>query len=128
MNLNERESSLRLVIQKHQEYLLATLVRLQGRDPMLRGSIYTRRRRCGKPRCRCLRGRLHKDRVLAVRDGGRLSVRGLDPVEDAEVEAAVAAWQGFRRQRSELSSACRSLLGTVDRLAGLRLARTLARQ
>lgn len=122
MNPNERESKLRLTIRQHHECLSAILSRLQGREPMIRGSVYTRRRRCGKPRCRCLRGRPHRDRVLAVRHGGRVSVRGIDPGADAAVEEAVAAWHGFRRQRGELAAACRGLLWAVDRLAGLRLA------
>lgn len=123
MNLGERESNLRLAILRQHESMGALISHLQGRAPMLRGSIYARRRRCGKPRCRCVRGRPHRDRVLAVRRSGRVSVRGLGPTEDAAVEAAVAAWHGFRRQRGELAEACRGLLRAVDRLADLRLAR-----
>lgn len=123
MNLNERESNLRLIIRRHHEGLAAILGRLQGREPIIRGSVYTRRRRCGKLRCRCLRGHPHQDRVLAVRRAGRVSVRGLDPAADAAIEEGVAAWHGFRRQRGELAAACRGLLRAVDRLATLRLAR-----
>ena len=38
----------------------------QGSSALLPGSIYGRRRRCGKPGCRCIRGHLHNDTVLAV--------------------------------------------------------------
>jgi hypothetical protein len=123
MNLNERESNLRLIIRRHHEGLAAIVAGLQSREPIIRGSIYTRRRQCGKPRCRCLRGHPHQDRVLAVRREGRVSVRGLDPAADAGLEDGVAAWHGFRRQRGELAAACRGLLRAVDRLAALRLAR-----
>lgn len=123
MNLSNRASTLRLDIRRRQEHLALLLQdQLKGAGSMLQGSIYARQRRCGKPRCRCLRGHPHRDRVLAVRRAGRLTVRGLDPATDAAVEAAVAAWHGFRRQRSELAAACRGLLRAVDRLAGLRLA------
>lgn len=123
MALNERESKLRLIIRQHHDGLAAILAGLQSREPIIRGSVYTRRRECGKPRCRCLRGQPHQDRVLAVRRAGRVSVRGLDPTADAAIEDGVAAWHGFRRQRGELAAACRGLLRAVDRLAELRLAR-----
>jgi hypothetical protein len=123
MNISDRASTMRLDIRRRQEHL-ALLIwnQLKGTGSMLRGSIYARRRRCGKPRCRCLRGHLHRDRVLAIRRAGHLSVRGLDPAADVAVETAVAAWHGFRRQRGELAAACRALLRAVDRLAGLRQA------
>ena len=123
MTARERGSRLRLEIHRRQEHLGALLKGLQGAGPMLRGSIYMRRRRCGKPRCRCVRGYPHRDRVLAIGRAGRVSVRGLDPIADAAVVEAVAAWHGFRRQRGELVVACRDLLRLVDHLAGLRVAR-----
>lgn len=123
MNLNKRESKLRLIVRQHHDGLAAILAGLQSREPIIRGSVYTRRRQCGKPRCRCLRGHPHQDRVLALRRAGRVSVRGLDPAADAAIEEGVAAWQGFRRQRGELAAACRGLLRAVDRLAALRSAR-----
>ena len=121
MNTKDRASALRLEICRRQERLGALLIQLKGASPMIRGSVYARRRRCGKPRCRCVRGHPHRDRVLAIRCAGRMSVRGLDPTADAAVEQAVAAWHGFRRQRGELVAACRGLLLAVDRLADLRV-------
>lgn len=123
MNPRDRSSTLRLEICRRQEHLGALLNQLKGASPMIRGSVYARRRRCGKPRCRCVRGHPHRDRVLAIRCAGRVSVRGLDPAADAAIEEAVAAWHGFRRQRGELAAACRGLLRAVDRLAALRVAR-----
>lgn len=123
MNRTDRASTLRLEICRRQEHLGVLLNQLKGASPMIRGSVYARRRRCGKPRCRCLQGHPHRDRVLAVRRAGRVSVRGLDPAADAAIEEGVAAWHGFRRQRGELATACRGLLRAVDRLAALRLAR-----
>jgi len=123
MTPRERESKLRLEIRRRQEHLGALLNRLQAPGPLLAGSVYVRKRRCGKPRCRCVRSHPHRDRVLAIRCAGRVRVRGLDPTADAAVEQAVAAWHGFRRQRVELVAACRGLLMVVDRLAGLRAAR-----
>ena len=122
MNHAERESSARQLIRRHQESVGAILDQLQGRGHMLQGSVYTRRRRCGKPECRCVRGRLHQDRVLGIRRAGRVVVRCLDAVEDTATEEAALAWRLFRRRRHDLAATCRALLRTVDRLGRLRQA------
>jgi hypothetical protein len=100
------------------------LERLLGSGVLLPGSIYRRRRRCGKPQCRCLRGQLHQDRVLAIRRAGRVVVRCLDPVGEEASEEAVVAWRLFRRQRHELVKACRGLIQAVDGLGRLRQAKS----
>lgn len=123
MNQAERESSARQRVQRHRQAIEAILGRLQGRGLLLAGSIYTRRRRCGKGECRCAGGRLHEDRVLAVRRGGRVRVRCLDPVEDTASEEAVIAWRLFRRRRRELAETCQALLREVDCLGRMRQAR-----
>lgn len=116
----ERESRLRLEIRRRQEFLGAILSRLQGPQSLIAGSVYIRKRRCGKARCRCVRGHLHADRVLAVRRGQRVAVRILDPAEDAPIEDGVNAWRGFQRDRRELGNACRDLLEAVGRLGRMR--------
>jgi len=37
-----------------------TLRALQRDAPMVQGSLYLLRRKCGKPNCRCTRGLLHR--------------------------------------------------------------------
>lgn len=119
----ERESRLRLDIRRRQEHMVTILGSLLGAERLIAGSIYSRRRRCGKPLCHCVGGQLHEDRVLAVRRSGRVVVRCLDPVGDAATEEAVVAWRLFRRRRHELAETCRALLRTVDRLGRLRQAK-----
>lgn len=123
MNARARESKLHLDIRRRQDNLGALINRLQSGGPMIKGSVYIRRRLCGHPRCRCVRGHLHQDRVLAVRCEGRVALRRLDPVGDAAAEEAVLAWRQFRRYRVELASACRGLIQAVDRLGRLRQAK-----
>ena len=42
-----------------------------GREPLLSGSLYTLRRKCGKPNYHCARGELHESTVLSYRGQGR---------------------------------------------------------
>lgn len=39
--------------------------------PMISGSLYQMRRRCGNPRCKCARGQLHASWYLSKRQEGR---------------------------------------------------------
>lgn len=122
MNPKDRVSTLRLEIRRRQEHLGTLLQWLQAPGALIAGSVYTRQRRCGKPRCRCVRGHPHKDRVLAIRRSGRVALRALDPIDDAPIEEGVAAWRMFRRHRRELTEACRGLIEAVDRLGRMRRA------
>ncbi len=124
MNTKELESKLHLDIRRRQDNLGALINRLQSGAPMIKGSIYIRKRLCGKPQCRCVRGQRHQDRVLAIRREGRVVIRRLEPAGDTATEEAVLAWRLFRRYRVELAGACRGLMQAVDRLGRLRQAKT----
>jgi hypothetical protein len=68
----------------------------QGNGPprMIRGSVVTQRRRCGKPNCHCIDGQsLHESTVLSYSVGGRNRTVMLDPSEIAAVRAAVARYR-----------------------------------
>lgn len=129
--MGERErrrlSELRLKLQHQQQALSAILQRVQGGVPMIRGSLYQRRRLCGKPGCRCVRGELHQDTVLAVRRSGRVVVRKLWPAEDAATQEAALAWRAFQEDRRALSRMCQVLVATVGRLGRVRELKSFCR-
>ena len=67
---------------------------------MVRGSVVTHRRRCGKPNCRCAAGEaLHESVVLSFSEGNRTR---LVPLPAGEVEAVRAATERFRAARADL--------------------------
>jgi hypothetical protein len=74
----------------------------QGGPVMLRGTLTTFRRRCGKPSCRCASGEPHEGPALMYRDGGRTRIVTLT---DAEAAAAAAALGRYERARAELEAA-----------------------
>jgi hypothetical protein len=47
------------------------LAQLIHQDGMLRGTLLSRKRVCGKASCRCAKGRLHEGLYLVVSEGGR---------------------------------------------------------
>lgn len=67
---------------------------------MVRGTVLTHRRRCGKPNCRCATGEaLHESVVLSYSEGSRTKFLML-PV--AEVEKVRAATERFRAAKARL--------------------------
>jgi hypothetical protein len=66
---------------------------------LLRGSLITLRRRCGKPSCRCARGQPHASPALSFSTQGKTSILTLTQELLPEVRAAL---QRYRRQQQGL--------------------------
>lgn len=72
-----------------------------GLPRLVRGSVVTHRRRCGKPNCRCADGEaLHESTVLSYSEGGRTRLLRLPAEQVASVRAATQRYRA-RRQRLE---------------------------
>ena len=72
-----------------------------GPPRLIRGSVVTHRRRCGKPNCRCADGEaLHESTVLSYSEGGRTRLVTLPADQVAAVRAATERYR-VRRQRLE---------------------------
>lgn len=77
---------------------------------MLRGTLTTFRRRCGKPSCRCATGDPHESPALTVTEGGRTKTITLSASEVAEVAAALGRYE---RARAELEAQAEAGLGRL---------------
>jgi hypothetical protein len=89
----------------------------RGRKPeMVRGSVVTHRRRCGRPNCRCADGdQLHESTVLSYSESNKTRFLML-PAE--EVEAVRDATEAYRRAKSAVETAGNAGLGVlVQRLS-----------
>jgi hypothetical protein len=92
-----------------------------GREPLLPGSLYILRRRCGKPHCRCADGELHASTVLSYRGQGR--PRNVTPAPEhlAAVQQLTEEYRRFRQARTQLLRLQRQLLTLIDRLEAARV-------
>jgi hypothetical protein len=72
---------------------------------LLRGTLTTFRRRCGKPTCHCATGDPHESPALAYTEGGRTKTLTLSEDEVAEVEAALARFQAARAELERAAEA-----------------------
>lgn len=89
---------------------MTTQAKPGGRGPILRGSFYTLRRKCGKPSCRCMAGSLHATPALSYSLGGATRLLTLRPQDVPEVKAAL------KRYRQALSALDREALAGIRAL------------
>ena len=73
----------------------------RSRPLVLRGTLTTFRRRCGKPSCRCVNGEPHESPALTFTEAGRTKTLTLSASEVAEVAAAIERYQ---RAKAELDA------------------------
>jgi hypothetical protein len=69
---------------------------------LLRGVLFTLRRKCGKPSCRCASGDAHESPALAYPAGGRTKTMTL---AEADLPRVRAALERYRVAREQLDSA-----------------------
>jgi hypothetical protein len=119
--MNQQLSSLRSQLLDAQHQLPQLLQECLGREPLLPGSLYTLRRKCGKQNCRCSRGELHESTVLSYRGQGR--PRNMSPPL-GQLESLRTMTHDYRRcrqARAKIVRWQRQLLTLVDALEAARV-------
>lgn len=101
--------------------LANTLRRLQRSEPMVQGSFYLLRRKCGKPNCRCAAGQLHASYVLTRSEAGKDRLYPVPREQRAEVRKWAAEYRRYQRARAVLAKRHLHLLSLVDQIAEQRL-------
>jgi hypothetical protein len=114
-------SSLRSQLHARQQQLQTLLESFLGREPLLPGSLYTLRRRCGKPNCRCIQGELHASTVLSYRGQGRPQNITPPPEQLTDVRQLTDAYRRFRQARTQLLRLQRQMLTLIDRIEAARV-------
>lgn len=72
---------------------------------MLRGTLITFRRRCGKPTCHCASGEPHESPALTYTESGRTKTLTLAEEDVAGTEAALARYQTARDELERAADA-----------------------
>ena len=72
---------------------------------LLRGSLTTFRRRCGKPNCRCATGEPHENPALTYTEDGRTKTVIVKQAEIAEVAAALKRYNRAKTALDEQADA-----------------------
>lgn len=98
-----------------------TVQTLQRSDPMLQGSFYRLRRKCGKPNCRCASGQLHCSWVLTRSEDGNDRLYSVPKDQRARVRKEAAEYRRYQRARALLVKRHAQLLALGDEIAEHRL-------
>ena len=88
--------------------------------PVIKGTVYELRRRCGKPGCRCARGQLHTRMVVSASEGGKTKLQVIPTGFLVEVQAKVRRYQEHRRARARLGELYRKMLKVIDEMEAMR--------
>jgi len=88
--------------------------------PVIKGTVYELRRKCGKPGCKCARGELHTRMVVSASEGGKTRLQVIPKGFLVEVEAKVRRYQELRRVRARLGEIYRRMLGVIDQMEAMR--------
>jgi len=119
--MSQEISSLRSELLKAQQQLPQLLEACLAREPLLPGSFYTLRRKCGKPNCRCNRGELHESTVLSYRGQGRPRNISPPPQQLESLRSMTLDYRRCRQARAKLVRWHRQLLKLVDALEAARV-------
>jgi hypothetical protein len=98
-----------------------TLRILQRPQPMVPGSLYLLRRKCGKPNCRCARGELHAAWVLTRSESGRSRLYSVARDQRGRLRPLTQEYRRWQLARARLVKESAALLVLIDQLAEGRL-------
>ena len=119
-NVQEQASHVRQEMSNLVEQMACLVEEMVGREEMVKGSVYERRRRCGRKGCRCQRGSLHIGQGFSYSDSGKTYHASLDGKDRQRLQRYVGNYRRFREARARLGKAWRSLLDLVNKMELLR--------
>jgi hypothetical protein len=88
--------------------------------PVIKGTVYELRRKCGKPGCKCAQGELHARMVVSASEKGRTRLRVIPWGFLVEVQGKVKRYQELRRVRVQLVTIHRQMLRVLDEMEAMR--------
>lgn len=88
--------------------------------PVMKGTVYELKRKCGKPGCKCARGELHGRMVISASEGGKTRLRVIPHGFLVEVQGKVRRYQELRQARARLGEIYRKMLKVIDEMEGMR--------
>lgn len=86
------------------------------RQPMIKGTVYEQRRKCGKPNCYCAGGERHSSMMLSRSEGGRTRLMKVPSGELKDFQVLTERYQKFRRARARLGQIYKTMIKLIDQL------------
>ena len=88
--------------------------------PVLKGTVYELKRKCGKPGCKCAQGALHARMVLSASESGKTRLRAVPRGFLVDTQQRVKRYQQLRRARARIVQIHRQMLKLMDAMEAMR--------
>jgi len=88
--------------------------------PLIKGSVYELKTKCGKPGCKCAKGELHHRMVVSASEKGKTRLRAIPHGFLVEVQSKVRCYQEVRRARVRLIEVHKKMLQLIDEMEAMR--------
>jgi len=88
--------------------------------PVIKGSVYELKTKCGKPGCKCAKGQLHHRMVVSASEKGKTKLRAIQHGFLVEVQTKVRRYQELRRVRVQLIEVHKKMLQVMDEMESMR--------
>lgn len=88
--------------------------------PVIKGTVYELKRKCGKPGCKCAQGELHARMVVSASEGGKTRLRAIPRGFLVDTQQRVRRYQELRRARARVVEIHRQMLKLIDEMEGMR--------
>ena len=92
-----------------------------SRKPMWEGNVYVLRRRCGRPNCHCVDGKMHETTVLSDRSENSPRTITLKGPDIDRFQRMTEQYTKFRKARARVTKITKRILILIDKLAEIRL-------
>ncbi len=121
-NTTERRkfSQLRLSLKRLSDEVRQLIKPSFSDKPVIKGSVYELKRKCGKPGCKCAQGELHCRMVLSASEKGKTSLRVIPHGFLVEIKIKAIRYQELRRARARLVEVHRKMLRVIDDMESMR--------
>ncbi len=88
--------------------------------PVIKGTVYELKRKCGKPGCKCAQGQLHARMVVSASEKGKTKLRAIPRGFLVETQQRVRRYQQLRQSRARIVEIQRQVLEIMDKMEAMR--------
>ncbi|MEI7902819.1 MAG: DUF6788 family protein [bacterium] len=116
----DRLSRSRQSLTRLAQEIVALVPVFMQREPMVKGTVYEQRRKCGKSNCACATGKPHSTMILSRSQEGRTRLVSISEGQLVELQVLTERYQRFRRARARLGQIYQKMIALIDELEAAR--------
>ena len=115
-DIRERLSRIRQSLSELAQEIQGLIPVFVERTPLMKGTVYEQKRKCGKVGCRCATGELHSSMILSRSEEGRTKLAAIPSGYLKDYQGLTERYQRFRRARARLGQIYKAMIELIDQL------------